>query len=80
MQLLMLQKIGSFTCCIDRGVGANPGVERVAHSSISQGLLEVFVTAWCPLPPTTSETVLCTWGRLWNNGKQISYYHIMLGG
>ena len=60
MQLLMLQKIGLFTCCIDRGVGAIPGVEHVAHSSISHGLLEIFVTAWCPLPSATNETVMCT--------------------
>ena len=44
-QMLMLQNIGLFTCCIDRGVEAIPGVERVAHSSISHGLLEIFVTA-----------------------------------
>ena len=62
MELLMVQKIGLFTYCIDRGVGANPGVERVAHSSIRRGHLEIFVTAWRPLPLTTSETVLCTWG------------------
>ena len=58
MQLIMQQKIGLFTCCIDLGVGAIPGVERVAHSSISHGLLEVFVTAWRPLPSTTNETVM----------------------
>ena len=61
VQLLNLQNIALFTCCIDLGVGAIPGVERVTHSSISRGHFEIFVTAWRPLPPTTNKRVMCTW-------------------
>ena len=57
LHLLLLEKVRVFTSCIDRGVVVYSGVERVTHSGICDGQLEVFVTARQPLPPTTNMRV-----------------------
>ena len=59
----MQQTNMTFTSCFHCRIGVDLSVESVAHSSVSYGHLEIFVTARHPFPTTTTETEEHIWRR-----------------